>query len=271
MKLAVSNIAWENDKLEEHLSLLKDLGCDGVEIAPSCIWNEPVTVSLEDVEGLRMRIIKYGLAIPALHAILFTRPDLVLFGEVSVRKQLILYLKEYIRIAEKLDASVLVYGAPRSRMVGNKKYADCYAIAVEIFREVGREAERFGRYFCIEPLGARECDFIQNADEGFQLVEDVGSPNFGLHLDAKAMIDAQEDINSVVKKYGKVIKHFHVGDPDISPPGYTGFDHSKIGRPLFESGYDGFVSIEMRRGFGESKETIKKAVRYVRDNYFINV
>lgn len=271
MKLAVSNIAWENDELEEHLSLLRDLGCDGVEIAPSCMWKEPVTASREDVAGLRKRIISYGLAIPALHAILFTRPDLVLFGEIAVRRQLILYLKEYIRIAEELGAAVLVFGAPRNRVVGNKKYADCYALAVETFREVGREAERFGRYFCIEPLGPRECDFIQTAEEGFKLVEDVGIPNFGLHLDAKAMIDAKEDIDSVFKKYGKVIKHFHAGDPGISPPGYTGFDHFRIGKPLSESGYDGFVSIEMKRGFGESKETIKKAVKYIRENYFINV
>ena len=269
MKLAVSNIAWENERLEEHLAFLENLKCDGVEVAPSCIWKEPVETSKEDVAGLKKMVTRHSLSIPALHALLFTRPDLYLFGEESVRRQMINYLKEFIRLADDLGARVLVYGSPKSRLIGNKDRAECYAIAVDSFRELGREAEKFGRFFCIEPLGPSECDFIQNADEGFELVKDVANPNFCLHLDAKALIDAKEDFDSVFKKYGKIIKHFHVGDPGISPPGHTGFDHSRIGKPLSDSGYDGFISIEMKRGFGESKEIIRDSVKYVRKHYII--
>ncbi|MDD5136841.1 MAG: sugar phosphate isomerase/epimerase [Candidatus Omnitrophica bacterium] len=268
MKLAVSNIAWENSKLEEHIAFLKELNCDGVEIAPSCIWKEPVTVSAEDIAGLKKMIARHGLVIPAVHALLFTRPDLYLFGEESVRRQMIKYLKDFIRLAADLDARVLVYGSPKSRAVGDKDYKDCYGIAVESFRELGHEAEKFDRFFCIEPLGPNECDFIKSADEGFKLVKDVASPNFCLHLDAKAMINAKEDIDSVFKKYGLLMKHFHVGDPGLAPPGHTGFDHSGIGKSLYDSGYDGFVSIEMKRGFGETRETVRNAVRYVRERYF---
>lgn len=270
MKLAVSNIAWENDRIEEHLAVLKDLNCSGVEIAASCIWKEPVKASAREIAALNKMVMRHGLVIPALHALLFTRPDMRLFGEEDARRQMINYLKDLIRLAEELDARILVYGSPKSRAIGNKDYDECYAVAVDTFRELGREAEKFGRFFCIEPLGPSECDFIKNADEGFKLVRDVSNPHFGLHLDAKAMIDTKEDFSSVFKKYGRVIKHFHAGDPGISPPGYTGFDHSEIGKPLSDSGYDGFVSIEMRQGFGDSKETIKKAVEYVRKSYFIS-
>ena len=45
MKLAVSNIAWDESELASHLTLLKDLNCDGVELAPSCIWGEPTTAT----------------------------------------------------------------------------------------------------------------------------------------------------------------------------------------------------------------------------------
>ena len=76
MKLSVSNIAWDNNELEEHLALLKELGCDGVEVAPSCIWEEPVNAAKDEIESLRRLISKYGLVIPAFHALLFTRPDL---------------------------------------------------------------------------------------------------------------------------------------------------------------------------------------------------
>lgn len=270
MKLSVSNIAWENKELEEHLSLLKDLKCDGVEIAPSCIWKEPANVKNEEAKELRKLIDKYNLSIPALHALLFTRPDLKLFGNEPERKKTTEYLKKFIGLAEMLDAKVLVYGSPKSRHVGDKEYSECYRKAVEVFKELGDEAEKRGRVFCIEPLGPSECDFIQNSDEAYKMVNDVASPGFGLHLDAKAMIDSKENFNSVFKKYGKIVKHFHAGDPGISPPGYTGFDHSVIGQAISGSGYDGFLSIEMKREFGETKSMVKNAVEYVRKKYFLN-
>lgn len=270
MKLAVSNIAWQHNEFEDHLKLLRELGCDGVEIAPSCIWKEPADIGEDEVKSLAETVSKYNLAIPAFHALLFTRPDLYFFGEESVRHQTISYLKKLIRLAGILSVKVLVYGSPSSRKVGDKPYDRCYEIAIESFRELSKEAERFDTVFCIEPLGASESDFIRTADEGYMLVRDVDHPNFGLHLDAKAMIDAGENFDIVFEKYAPILRHFHVGDPGLAPPGYMGVDHSPIGRALAKTTYDGFISIEMRRGFGNTKEIIKNAVRYVRGKYFIN-
>ena len=87
MKISVSNIAWFNNELEEHLLLLKDLHCDGVEIAPSCIWTEPLDASPSDIDGLKRMVAKYDLSIPALHALLFTRPESSLFKDKSIRDQ----------------------------------------------------------------------------------------------------------------------------------------------------------------------------------------
>ena len=269
MKLSVSNIAWDNNELEEHLGLLRDLGCDGVEIAPSCIWNEPITASDVDIDDLKKIVGKYNLIVSAFHALLYTRPDLYLFGDKAKREDTILYLKKLMKLARKLSVKVLVYGSPASRKVGGKSYAECYSIAVDVFRELGKEAALNDTTFCIEPLGPSESDFIQNADEGYKLVKDVGHPHFGLHLDAKAMIDSKEDFIGVFKKYGRIIKHFHIGDSGLAPPGYTGFDHSLIGKHLYDSGYDGFVSIEMKRGFGNTREVVKNAVKYIYTKYFM--
>lgn len=269
MKLSVSNIAWDNSELEDHLNLLKELGCDGVEIAPSCIWKEPIQASIEEIERLKRLISKYDLVISAFHALLFTRPDLYLFGEERLRRETVLYLKQLIRLAGKLSVRVLVYGSPASRRVGDRSYDTCYNIAISVFKELAREAELHDTIFCIEPLGPSESDFIQTADNGYMLVRDVNHMHFGLHLDAKAMVDAKEDFEAVFQKYGAVIKHFHVGDPGLSPPGYTGVDHSLIGNELAKTSYNGFISIEMKRGFGNTKDIIKKAVQYVREKYLL--
>lgn len=268
MKLSVSNIAWDSNALEEHLALLKQLGCDGVEIAPSCIWKEPIAAGKDKIESLRKLVSKYGLVIPAFHALLFTRPDLYIFGDEPKREQTVLYLKRLIRLAGMLSVRVLVYGSPASRRVGDKSYKQCYEIAVEICRDLGKEAQLNDTFFCIEPLGSSESDFIQTSDEGYSLVKDVGHPHFGLHLDTKAMIDSAEDFMTMFQRYSSIIKHFHVSDPGLAPPGHTGFDHAPIGKALSGTSYDGFISIEMKRGFGDTKKVVRDAVEYVRRKYF---
>lgn len=269
MKLSVSNIAWDNSELDSHLKLLKDLNCNGVEIAPSCIWREPIDVTNEEVEYLKKLVARYNLEIPAFHALLYTRPDLYLFGDKSGRNEIVAYLKRIIKLAGSLSARTLIYGSPKSRQVGKKSYNECYSIAVDVFCELAKEAQIHDTCLCIEPLGPSETDFINTAEEGYRLVKDIDDLGFGLHLDAKAMVDAKEDFNTVFQKYGGILKHFHICDPELAPPGCRGLDHSLIGKALSDSPYEGFVSIEMRRGFGDTKEVIKRAATYVRENYFI--
>lgn len=269
MKLSVSNIAWNNNELESHLKLLKDLGCDGVEIAPSCIWQEPVNASEDEVESVKKLVKKYELEISAFHALLFTRPDLYLFGDESIRNEGVSYLKKLIKLAGDLSVKVLVYGSPKSRKVGNNSYDQCYNIAIDVFSKLAEESKAYNTCLCIEPLGPANSDFIQTADEGYKLLKDVNSPCFGLHLDAGAMAEVGEDFGTVFPKYGDVMRHFHVNNPGLLPPGCTdNFDHSIIGASLQASAYNGFVSIEMRRGYGDSMEVIRNAVTYVRRNYF---
>lgn len=268
MKLAVSNIAWEQKDLDEHLALLADLGCDGVELAPSAVWEEPAAVTDDEAARLKRAIVRHGLQVPAFHALLFTKPDLHLFGDASLREQTVAYVKQLIRLAGLLSCKALVYGSPRSRSVNGKSYERCYGVAVETFSDLARDALLHDTCLCIEPLGPGECDFIRTAEEGYQLVRDVASPGFALHLDAKAMVEAGDDFQSAFGRCAPVLRHFHVNDPGLAPPGSTGLDHALIGHALTQSGYQGYVSIEMRRGFGDTKDVVRQAVAYVRQTYF---
>ena len=49
MKLSISNIAWKNCEFYKYAKLVKEQGCDGIELAPSCIWKEPVNVDKKEV------------------------------------------------------------------------------------------------------------------------------------------------------------------------------------------------------------------------------
>lgn len=269
MKLSVSNIAWEPSELSPHLSLLNELGCNGVEISPSSIWNEPVESSLSERRDLLELVVDSSLEISSLHSLTYIHPELKMFGSDAKIDDLKNYLFSLIDLAHDLKSPVMVYGSPQSRRIDDGNYDECFNVAVDFFRDIGKKASSMDVYFCIEPLGPSDnCDFITNATEAYELIDAVNSSHFSLHLDAKAMIDVKEDYQKVFDDYGGILKHFHVGDTGLRPPGTITDEHVKIATAMKNSMYDGFISIEMKRGFGSSMDIITKSVEYVKNTYF---
>jgi D-psicose/D-tagatose/L-ribulose 3-epimerase len=268
MKLAVSNIAWEPDAWLAHLTLLRTLGCEGIELAPSVLWAEPVEATPASRAEIRRQMADAGLTCVGFHALFFTRPDLELFKDAASRREMVSYLTALAHLAGDLGAGVLVVGSPRNRTRHGRPYADALPWAADAYREAAVAAAPAGVEICIEPLPSKETEFIVSSDEGAALVSLVNHPAFGLHLDAKAMVEQGEDIEGALARHGRAARHFHVGDPGLAPPGSTGLDHAPIGAALRRSGYDRWVSIEMRRGFGPSADVIRDSVQYTRRCYF---
>lgn len=271
MKVAVSNIAWDPSQLEEHLLILEQMGCKGLEISPSSIWAEPVLSNKKDRKNLLEIVKSYELDIISMHSLTYTHSEFKLFDSEKSRVKLKQYLFKLIDLADEIECPIMVFGSPQSRRIEKNDYKKCFEIAVDFFREIGEMAKSKGVIFCIEPLGPSDkCDFIMNANEAYELIQQVNSENISLHLDAKAMIDVREDYQEVFDNYGKILKHFHVGDPGLRPPGTITDEHVKIGVALKRSKYNGYVSIEMKRGFGPSKEIVRDAIGYVKKVYMRN-
>jgi len=270
VKLSISNIGWENSELDEHLKLIRECGCHGVELAASCIWSEPIDTSKKERKELKDKINNAGLEVAGLHALLFTRPDLEILGTDERRDKAADYLGELFELCHDLGGKVLVYGSPRSRRLQGQEYDEAMSITADFFRRVAPKARLSNVYLCIEPLSEKETDFIQLSREGADLVKRVNHPNFQLHLDAAAMAYGRESFHQVFSENKSIIKHFHVSEPGLVPAGTTDFDHGIIGKELKAMKYDGYVSIEMRRGFGSSKKIVKQSIEYVKDKYDIS-
>jgi len=269
MKLAISNIAWENSELNEHLELISQLGCEGVELAPSCIWPEPVDASKSEREDLKKLVEDNGLSVVSFHALFYTRPDLEIMASEKQKRLTGEYLKKLFELCADLGGKNLIFGSPKSRKRNGKGYQECLSICADFFRNALETAKQFDVYLCVEPLDIKESDFINSCAEAISLISAVDHPHFGLHLDAKALVDSKEDIKKILKQHIGILRHFHVSEPDLAPPGTSGFDHTLFGKALTESSYNGYVSIEMRRGFGNSRDIVKSAIEYTRKNYFL--
>jgi len=270
LKLAVSNIAWYPKEIDNFLKLLASLKCEGVELAINMLWDEPVASTMKQRRELREKIRGAGLELVGFHALLYTRPDLHIFRDEKTRQKTLDYLARSIDLCSDLEGKILVFGSARSRDIGELSNRQAYQIAVDFFRAIGKKAKECNVTFCIEPLGPGESNFICSSEDGFRLVNEVNSAGFALHLDSKAMVETKEDFMAAFQRYAGVLKHFHISERKLLPPGSNKFDHSIIGRALAQSAYSNYVSIEMKRGPGEPEDVIQRAVSYARKNYFLD-
>ena len=269
MKIAVSNIAWENRYISEYLKLLKSLDCSGVEIAPNIVWPEPINSTKEERQAFKKLVGKEDLTIIGFHALLFTRPDLQFFKSEESRQSTIGYLKKLIELCSDLGGKQLIFGSPRNRSIHDRKYSECLDQIKEDFFKICEFSKKYNIFFCIEPLGPNETDFIQSVEEGGNLVNQVNHPFFKLHLDTKALFSTKEAPDKIVNKFHNIIQHVHISDENLKEPGTINFGHKEIGDALNKINYSNYLSIEMRKPQKNVKESITRSVLFVQENYKI--
>lgn len=246
MRLAISNIAWQPHEDVAVRALMQSLGVQGLEVAPTKVWAEPLAASPHEIRAYRRFWASRGIEIVALQALLFGRSDLTLFGPSSVRAQTLEYLTGMVRLCAQLGAKVLVFGSPKNRLRQGLDDKTIDRQAVSFFRALADVAERHGVMFCIEPNPATYgCDFVTTAEEGIALVSAVDHPAFALHLDSGGMTLSGESATTIQTAL-PVLRHFHVSEPDLEALGARGVDHLGFGHALKTSGFQGWKSIEMR-------------------------
>ena len=91
MRLAISNIAWPAGADAAAAPLLRAHGVEGVELALTKIWPEPLDAPAAEVRAYRDGWEKQGLRIAALQALLFGKPHLTLFSDEPTRRQMLNY------------------------------------------------------------------------------------------------------------------------------------------------------------------------------------
>ena len=269
MKLAISNIAWTADEDDRAAELMVAYGIAGVEIAPSRVWTNPADAPEERIVEHRTFWNARGIRVAALQALLYGRPDLTIFDSLDARRTTATYVGRMFRIAELLGAQPLVFGSPCNRQVGNRPAGEVAEIARMFFGELGTAAAVRGVVLCIEPNPTvYDCDYVTTAREGLALVYEVDSRGFGLHLDAGGMALNDEPPEQTIHACADVLSHFHVSEPQLAAVGEGVVDHAAHARALREIGYQGWVSIEMRRDPARGiDERLEPVLQFVRETY----
>ena len=269
-RLSVSNLAWPVTEDEAVATLLLDHGASGVEIAPGKVWPESPAVPEHDAAKYAQFWRTHGLQIVAFQAILFGRPQLSLFAEGADPRDFHAHMVAMGELAAATSARVLVLGAPANRRRGPLPFEAALRQAAVILRPIAQDLAQYDVRLCIEPNPPRYgCDFITTAAEAVLLSEAVDQPNFGIHLDAAALILSGETTGKALRNVLPHVHHFHISDIDLAPLGTTdAAPHAQLGRTLRDGGYRGWFSIEMLEGKSETWNTaLPRAIAFAREHY----
>ena len=259
MKLSISNIAWARENDLVVYEIMKNMGFEGLEIAPTRIFPENSYDKIEEaIRWAKELKAKNGFVIPSMQSIWYGRNE-KLFGTKEERTSLINYTKKAIDFAEAIGCKNLVFGCPRNR---NMPEGADGGIAIDFFKTIGEYAAEHNTVIGMEanpPI--YNTNYINETKSAIALIEKVESDGFKLNLDIGTMIANEEDVSVL---YGKecLINHVHV-----SEPGLKTIERRLLHRTLFklltDYGYDGFVSIEV--GNQKSVAALAKMMKYTQE------
>jgi hydroxypyruvate isomerase len=157
-------------------------------------------------------------------------------------------VRESIPIAHRLKAKTMIVttgfvdkALPR---------AEQHAGYVSALKAAAPFAEDAGVTLVLEPLNTKVDHpgyYLQTAKEGFEILDEVGSPSVKMLFDIyHHQIMEGNDISDITANISK-IAHFHVADvPGRHEPGSGEINYANVFRAIARTDYRGFVGLEFK-------------------------
>lgn len=265
IKFAICNEVFQGWRLEDAFAFVKDVGYDGVEIAPFTLAERVEQISPEERKRIRELAEKFGLEIVGLHWLLVSPPGMHLTTpDDSVREQTKAYFRELIRFCADLGGKIMVVGSPKQRsLVAGDTYEAAWERTKAFFADLLPLAEELNVTFCIEAL-PNETNFIPTLEEAIRFVREMNHPNLQTMIDVKSAVNEGLKLDEAVHKAAAYLRHVHANDVNRLGPGMGEVDFTPLAKALKEINYDGFVSVEVFDFTPGAERIAKQSLDYLR-------
>ncbi|MCA8987001.1 MAG: sugar phosphate isomerase/epimerase [Planctomycetaceae bacterium] len=256
-------VGWDWQKQCEFTA---ECGYKGVEIAPFTMGATATDVSAVQRKEIRKTAEQAGLEIIGLHWLLAKTEGFYLTtNDAEVRQKTTDYFIELTRLCADLGGSLMVLGSPQQRnLLPGVSMEQANQNALDVLSGVIPELEKTGVTLCLEPLARTETDFMITCAQGADMIHRLGSPSVRLHQDVKAMSDEATPIPELIHQFKDLTGHFHANDVNLRGPGMGDVDFAPIFQALADTGYDGWISVEVF-DYSPGAETIaRESIEYMR-------
>lgn len=248
MKFGICNEIFNDWKdINRTIDYVKEIGYDGLEIAPFTLAQYVTEIPLATRDAIRAKAESAGLDILGIHWILVGPEGMhVTHPDAAVRARTANYLKDLAHFCADVGGKVAIFGSPKQRnVVEGMTYEQAFDNAAAVFDEAMPVFADRGVTLCMEHLSPQETNFCHTADQTVELIERIGHPNFRLLLDTKAMTEEPAGRPATIRKHAKHLAHYHANDANLEGPGFGDVDFGPIFDALRDIGYDRYVSVEV--------------------------
>jgi D-psicose/D-tagatose/L-ribulose 3-epimerase len=247
-KQAICNEVYEKRPLRDVCKSIREIGYDGIEIAPFTLADKPSDIGAAQRREYRDTIRSEGLGYVGLHWLMVSPKGLhVTTPDRELRARSWRHIDDLIDLCADLgDNGIMVFGSPVQRgTTGGISRADAMKNYAEGLVGVALHAAQRGVTILVEALPKNQCDVINTLDEAAGIVEQIGSPAVRTMFDTHNAVDEIEPHATLVNRYLELIRHVHINEMDGRYPGTGDYDFKPVFEVLRRRGYERWVSLEV--------------------------
>jgi sugar phosphate isomerase/epimerase len=214
------------------------LGFDGVELALRRVGEIDILhlENLLEENNMEVSCISTG-QVYADGGLMLTHED------KKKREEVKILFKEFIDLAQHLGKMVNI-GRVRGQ-IGKRSKTYVEDLFVEVARELCEYALPKDVTLILEPVNRYEIDFVNNVEQGVQLMKKVGMKNMKLMPDIFHMNIEDKNIGADLAYHIDYIKYIHFADSNRLAPGQGHIDFQDIFENLLKVKYEGWTSVEI--------------------------
>ncbi|WP_276301589.1 sugar phosphate isomerase/epimerase family protein [Halorussus lipolyticus] len=276
MEFGFSANAFRDYGPVETIEILADIGYDGVELLFDQPHLYPPETTDADVAEIEDALADNDIAISNCNAFMLTaiegfhHPSYI-EEDAEYRQRRIDYTREALEVADALDFGYISI-EPGGPIPDGKSREWAMETFAQSLSEVIPTAERLDVDLLVEP----EPDLlIETTDQFLDCLEMVDSDAVGCNFDAGHLFCVGEDPAAAVETLAPYTQHYHVEDI----PEDRSHEHTQLGdgamdvdgflEAVDDSGYDGFVTVELYPYQETAEETARKSYAYLEDHGWV--
>lgn len=271
-RFAICNETFGEADFGRACSMAAALGYGGIELDPSTLGADPVSLKQSARNEIRRVMEASGLAYVGLHNALksdsrrlhLTAPD------DALRKATWSYFRELVDLAADLAAGgqaspVIVLGSGKQRdAIGGVTRAQARERIIEGLAELAPRAESRQVTILLEPLAPHLSNIFHTLAETSAAVQRIASPAIRTILDTHNTAAETASIEDLVSRHRSEIRHVHVNEMDGRYPGAADYPFERLLGALKMQNYRGWISVEVFDFSPSGPEVARRSIENLR-------
>jgi D-psicose/D-tagatose/L-ribulose 3-epimerase len=248
MRISLCNEVIAAMPFERQCAFAREVGYDGIEIAPVTLTDDPTALTTSDTAAWRHAAAQAGLPITSLHYLLRAPAGLsITTADAAVRRRTIEVMRALCALAADLGARVLVHGSPDQRTLAPGDEDESRKRGIDCFAAVAEAAAQANVTYCIEPLARNQTAFVNTIEEAAAIVRAINSQAVRTMIDCSAAGQTEAvQVADLIARWVPtgLIGHIHFNDPNRRGPGEGAMAFAPILAALRASNYAGNSAVE---------------------------